>query len=191
MALPANFNTLILYDDFIDNPTGRPLLGTGSIQGHKVRREVNSGLNLIPVARTFAITSTVVVLAGETLTVGHFEVVVPLSVDPDLTNPDTYTVTLNLTGPDPLLAAVGPFEILLTADLGPRVRLTDLLPAAPINATSAAFLTMTAADARYVQTTADAGLARAAILPDGGNSIWTRLTDPGALAVNGDVWLAP
>ena len=154
MALPANFNTLILYDDFIDNPTGRPILGTGSIQGHKVRREVNSGLNLIPVARTFTLTPTVVVLAGETLTVGHFEVVVPLSVDPDLTNPDTYTVTLNLSGPDPLLVAVGPFEILLTADLGPRVRLTDLLPAAPINAASAAFLTITAADARYVQTPA-------------------------------------
>lgn len=32
---------------------------------------------------------------------------------------------------------------------------------------------------------------RAALLPDGGNAIWTRSTDPGGLAVNGDVWLAP
>ena len=152
MPLPINVNTITLYDDFIDTPNGRPVLGTGTIRGHNVRREVNSGLNLIPVARTFTLTPTVVVLAGETLTTGHFEVDVPLSVDADLTNPDTYTVTMSLTGVDPLLASVGPFEILLTASMGTRVRLTDLLPAAPITPASGAFLTMIAADARYVQT---------------------------------------
>ena len=152
MPLPANFNIITLFDDFIDNPTGRPILGTGTIKGHNVRREVNSGLNLVPVARTFTLTPTVVILAGETLTTGHFEVDVPLSVDADLTNPDTYTVTLALTGVDPLLASVGPFEILLTAALGTRVRLTDLLPATPITPASAAFLTAVAGDARYVQT---------------------------------------
>ena len=152
MALPANFNTITLFDDFIDNPNGRPVLGTLTIRPHNVRREVNSGLNLIPVARTVTLTPTVVVLAGETLTTGHFEVDVPLSVDADLTNPDTYTITMALTGVDPLLATVGPFEILLTAGLGTRVRLTDLLPAAPITPASAAFLTTIAADARYVQT---------------------------------------
>ena len=152
MPLPANFNLITLFDDFIDNPTGRPILGTGTIKGHNVRREVNSGLNLVPVARTFTLTPTVVVLAGETLTTGHFEIDVPLSVDADLTNPDTYTVTLALTGVDPLLASVGPFEIMLTASLGTRVRLTDLLPAAPITPASAAFLTVVAGDARYVQT---------------------------------------
>ena len=150
MPLPANFNLITVFDDFIDNPTGRPILGTGTIKGHNVRREVNSGLNLVPVARTFTLTPTVVVLAGETLTTGHFEIDVPLSVDADLTNPDTYTVTLALTGVDPLLATVGPFEVLLTASLGTRVRLTDLLPAAPITQASAAFLTITAADSRYV-----------------------------------------
>ena len=154
MPLPANFNLITLFDDFIDNPTGRPILGTGTIKGHNVRREVNSGLNLVPVARTFTLTPTVVVLAGETLTTGHFEIDVPLSVDADLTNPDTYTVTLALTGVDPLLASVGPFEIMLTASLGTRVRLTDLLPAAPITPASSAFLTAVAGDARYVQTPA-------------------------------------
>lgn len=152
MPLPANVNTITLYDDFLDTPNGRPVLGTGTIRGHNVRREVNSGLNLIPVARTFTIAPAVVTLAGETLTTGHFEVDVPLSVDADLTNPDTYTVTLSLVGVDPLLASVGPFEILLTASMAPRVRLTDLLPAAPITPASGAFLTTIAADARYVQT---------------------------------------
>ena len=154
MPLPANFNMITLYDDFIDNPTGRPILGTGTIKGHNVRREVNSGLNLVPVARTFTLSPTVVILAGETLTTGHFEVDVPLSVDADLTNPDTYTVTLSLAGVDPLLASVGPFEIMLTAALGTRVRLTDLLPATPITPASNAFLTAVAGDARYVQTPA-------------------------------------
>ncbi len=152
MALPINVRTITLYDDFLDTPNGRPVLGSGTIRGHNVRREVNSGLNLIPVARTFALTPTVVVLAGETLTTGHFEIDVPLSVDANLTNPDTYTVTMSLTGVDPLLASVGPFEILLTASMAPRVRLTDLLPAAPITPASGAFLTTIAADARYVQT---------------------------------------
>jgi len=149
MPLPANFNTITLYDDFIDNPSGRPVVGTGIIRGHNIRREVNSGLNLVPIARTFTLTPTVVVLSGETLTTGHFEIDVPLSVDADLTNPDTYTVTMSLTGVDPLLATVGPFEIMLTANLGTRVRLTDLLPAAPITAASAAFINITTGDSRY------------------------------------------
>lgn len=171
MPLPANFNTITLYDDFIDNPTGRPIVGTGTIKGHNVRREVNSGLNLVPVARTFTLTPTVVVLAGETLTTGHFEIDVPLSVDADLTNPDTYTVTMSLTGVDPLLATVGPFEILLTAALGTRVRLTDLLPATPITPASAAFLTAVAGDARYVQTPAG-GTDGQVLAKSAGTVVW-------------------
>ena len=171
MPLPANFNTITVFDDFIDNPTGRPILGTGTIKGHNVRREVNSGLNLVPVARTFTLTPTVVVLAGETLTTGHFEIDVPLSVDADLTNPDTYTVTLALTGVDPLLATVGPFEIMLTAALGTRVRLTDLLPATPITPASAAFLTAVAGDARYVQTPAG-GTDGQVLAKSAGTVVW-------------------
>ena len=171
MPLPANFNIITLFDDFIDNPTGRPILGTGTIKGHNVRREVNSGLNLVPVARTFTLTPTVVILAGETLTTGHFEVDVPLSVDADLTNPDTYTVTLSLAGVDPLLATVGPFEIMLTAALGTRVRLTDLLPATPITPASNAFLTAAAGDARYVQTPL-AGTDGQVLSKSGGTVVW-------------------
>jgi hypothetical protein len=148
MALPSNLGTITVYDDYIDNPGGRPVVGTGSYRSTQLRRELVSGLTLVPVAKTFQITEQDQTINGQTIRTGHWEVVCPLGVDPDYSGPDAYTFTIELTGVDTLLAKPGPVTVILTADMGPRVRLSSLAPAVPV-AQLGSGLTVEVADSRY------------------------------------------
>jgi hypothetical protein len=44
------------------------------------------------------------------------------------------------------------------------------------------------ADNTHADGTDPHAVAKYAIMPDGGRHIWTRSTDPGSLAVDGDIW---
>lgn len=172
MPLPSTFNTITVFDEFMDL-RGRAVTGSGTIVGSKVRKAVATGLNIVPVPIPFEITQQTRTIGGQSLSVGYFTVDVPLSDDADFDNADTYTVTLNLTGSDRLLAGVGPFTVLLTADLGSPVRLTDLMPAGPV-AELTRYLTQATADARYAlkgegggsTTTSASNLTSGTLSPD-------------------------
>lgn len=127
MALPAAWNTRVVYGDHIDYPQGRPILGTGVAVATNTRRFIASRLTAFPFPAPFTIVSTVGVFEGETITTGHWEVTLPLSDDPDVDNPGAWTFTLALQGAAPLFYSDGPVTVMLTSAMPPRVRLSDLV----------------------------------------------------------------
>ena len=128
MALPVVFNTVTVYDDFIDLK-GRPLSGTVSFAGHVMRTTVLDGPTIVPVAETATIDPAT----------GRFSIDLPASNDPDITPDDTYTVTQNLAGVEPLLASRTPFDITVDYRLT-SVRLRTIAPVGDVVA-GAAYLT--------------------------------------------------
>ena len=184
MALPDVFNTRGVYDDFIDL-LGRPALGEARFASHVTRWTTLDGPSILAVDIVVPIITTQTIFvrpdgSEQTLTTGRFSVDLPLSVDPDIVQEDTYTVTLSLIDGDGKLRRQDPYDIKLVAGDGQPVRLRNLAPAGPVDPT-VAYLTdamlLEAVSGKADIGTVQAIEGRVSVLEDGGDGLTLEQAD--------------